>query len=297
MEVVDRGAKAGRPAPPRGFPTLEFVWRIVKLRPSLLLNFSFAPPFVFAGDFVEATLSAQDPQDIKGTLISKANNNMLICSLLLGVSFSMIGGSGDGGFLPRGWEPESSRAMAYSAALEVFALCASMTFVVGLLANTGLVSTVGAVHVANMRLWAKANHFAIIVAEALVMLGGWFFAMALLLAAYAAIPYPSAFWTTVVLVGCPLSLGPGTLLLTVAPLVTTASGAVGAQPLVTEEQERRMSPAEAQAILFRRATAAHDGSPARRPSISLAEGGGHTSVWASPTNAQMVVAATATSMM
>ena len=233
-------------------PTLlSYITSALQLRPELIASFAHVPSFVYSREFLEATMASQEPVESRDGLVRKANNNLLVTSLLLGICFSMIGGD----YVPYGWDPLSDAALMYESTVEALALSACFLLVCSLLANMGLATTAACVRRENFCLWAKANLLAISCAELTLMGGIWCFSFAMAAAGFAAIPHTSVF------IGCMACIAPVTLIvltlnLNVAPLAAASSGVFKHDELVSPELQMTLTPAEAEAVLYRRALAA-----------------------------------------
>lgn len=271
-------------------PTLmSYVVSTVKSRPALLQNFNMTPAYLFSQEFIESTLASGKPGEVKEALVRKANNNLLISSLMLGISFSMIGGD----YTPHGWEGDN--ALIYETVVETLAFGSCMLFVVGLLANTGLATTAGAVPPENFRLWGRANLTSIVCAELPIMGGIWLNAFAMAAACYAAIPHTPVFWCMLALL-FPCTGIPATLNLNVVPLLTTQSGVLSHAAIVPAEQQLVLTKAEAEAVLIMRALAASGTASRPQPGDAGAQGAGaHSSIGApeAPQVAAVIAANTA----
>lgn len=233
-------------------PTLlSYITSALQLRPELIASFANVPSYVYSREFLEATMASQEPVESRDGLVRKANNNLLVTSLLLGICFSMIGGD----YTPYGWDPLSDAALIYESTVEALALSACFLLVCGLLANMGLATTAACVRRENFRLWAKANLLAISCAELTLMGGIWCFSFAMAAAGFAAIPHTSVF------IGCMACIAPVTAIvltlnLNVAPLAAACSGVFKHDELVSPELQMTLTPAEAEEVLYRRALAA-----------------------------------------
>ena len=234
--------------PPAATSMTGFAAGMLRARPSLLANFAMLPPYLFSKSFFEAALESMQPQEAKDALLGKANNNMLITSLLLGASFSMIGAV----YVPHGWDAYSPHALAFESAVEALGLCSCLFFLVALLANVSLATTAAAVSTTNFKVWAKANPISIILADTLVMVGLWLFGMALVLTGFAAIPHRSVFYASCAIVG-PITTAAMLLMMNAMPLLTAESGVMMSEALMTDEQAIVLTPSEAEAILYARA--------------------------------------------
>ena len=213
-------------------PTLfSYLYATVTARPSLISNFSNAPSFLYSQEFIEATIASGHAADARDNLVRKANNNLLVTSLLLGVSFSMINGD----YTPHGWDPAGDDALLFESSVETLALLASMLFIAGLLSNTGLATTAAAVPADNFRLWAKGNISAIAWAELPIMLGIWAVTFAMAATGWSAVPYQPAFWGAIVVL-LPLTVIPITYCLNITPLLTSESGVLHQALLPPSEQ-------------------------------------------------------------
>ena len=112
--------------------------------------------------------------------LEKANNNMLITSLLLGASFSMIGAV----YVPHGWDAYSPHALAFESAVEALGLCSCLFFLVALLANVFARHDSCRCEHNKLQGVGEGKPISIILADTLVMVGLWLFGMALVLTGF-----------------------------------------------------------------------------------------------------------------